>query len=285
MFRVTIGIPTFNRVEAITRSVMHLLDYKEQVRINILVIDNASTDGTFDELLQFEKFENFQVLKNSNNLGYAGNILRLFECCRTQYLILMSDEDEIFIDNLTIYLEYIEKVRPNFISPQAFIDGAIYRGRSHTSEISIDDFKRCSFYLSGLTFKVEKCLDSLKYIADNRTNNSALEVYPQVVLALFILGLEGGCFWWGRELVNKREQLPSKIFDIGGVNYYEVRARWMQYLGFIRCFKVLISRPNCKDKEALHNSLSMHRLSILTSAFRRLGAVMVILRKLLLNEK
>ena len=84
---LTIGIPTFNRIKAIT-SCMEFFEKKNlPEEIEILVIDNNSSDGTFKFLSERFTAENIRILKNKENLGFSGNTLQLIKECRTNYLL------------------------------------------------------------------------------------------------------------------------------------------------------------------------------------------------------
>jgi glycosyltransferase involved in cell wall biosynthesis len=260
---ITIGIPTYKRRDSVIQRVKDLLSYNIQDSIKILVIDNASPDGTFEGLSQFGTLKNLSILKNERNLGFAGSFLRMLKCCDTQYLIVVSDEDEILKINLPAYIDFLDKKSPDFVSPKALMNAEVYRGRAKTGLINLDDFESAGFYLSGLTYKIQKCSEGIKFIEKNRVNNSAAEMYPQIVMALFIIAKERQCYWWDGIITSSCEQLESHCFDIGGIPYYHLQGRWLQYKGFIDCFTELIEQAsNEKIKKMLQKSLISYEASL-----------------------
>lgn len=230
---LTIGIPTFNRRDAVLERISELFAKPLPSNVAVLVIDNHSTDGTFDAVLAAQKtFPDLRVIKNSENRGYAGNFFRLFEEAQTDYLLIDSDEDEVLIDKIDDFLEFLDNKKPSFCSPQAIVFERVYRGAGKEGLVAPADFKRCSFYLSGITFNVElgrKACEKVKPLVDK---NEAVHVYPQILLVVELL-LEGRCVWYSSALTVKRQQLHSHIANSDGSAYYHLVGRWRQSLGFI----------------------------------------------------
>lgn len=113
---LTIGIPTFNRRDAVLERIQELFAKPLPSNVSVLVIDNHSTDGTFDALLEAQReFPELRVTQNSENLGYAGNLFRLFEEAETDYLLIDSDEDEVLIDKIVDFLEFLDNKKPSFL--------------------------------------------------------------------------------------------------------------------------------------------------------------------------
>eukprot|EP01031_Cornospumella_fuschlensis_P009297 gene9297-11419_t len=179
---LTIGIPTYNRVETVKRRVSELLAL--DIPVEILVIDNASPDGTFAALTTNFSHRSLTVLENKTNLGYAGNLLRLIEEASTQYLLFLSDEDRIDPAGLETLIAFCREKSPVMVSPQAqSFTKLIYRGRKTTELIQPSEFQSSAFYISGITFNREIALVDVPLIRSLLATNSAAAVYPQVLLA------------------------------------------------------------------------------------------------------
>lgn len=95
-YRVTVAIPTFNRLELLKRSVESALSqgYED---LEIIISDNASTDGT-QQYLQGLLDPRIKVLLNSENRGMVANWERCLNSATGTYFILLSDDDA-FVDN------------------------------------------------------------------------------------------------------------------------------------------------------------------------------------------
>ena len=104
-FSLTISFPTYNRKSSIIARIKEIKDKAKYIGIKILIIDNNSEDGTFDSLIKIFKNENhISILKNKSNIGFAGNFFRLFRECKTDYILISSDEDEVKIDSIEEFL-------------------------------------------------------------------------------------------------------------------------------------------------------------------------------------
>jgi GT2 family glycosyltransferase len=71
---LSISIVTFNNKETINKCIESLIKHlPKEIDVIIYCIDNASSDGTFENLMAFEKkHEKIRIRKNQYNLGYGG---------------------------------------------------------------------------------------------------------------------------------------------------------------------------------------------------------------------
>lgn len=95
--RVTIAIPTFNRLGLLRRAVDSVLmqGYED---FEIIISDNASTDGTQDYLSTLCD-SRIKVLINSQNLGMVANWQQCLSSATGEYFLLMSDDDAFLDEN------------------------------------------------------------------------------------------------------------------------------------------------------------------------------------------
>ena len=93
--RVSVAIPTFNRIELLRRSVVSalLLTYPN---LEIIVSDNAGTDGTAEYLKSLND-PRLIILLGETNIGMAPNWDRCLAAATGEYFLLMSDDDA-FVD-------------------------------------------------------------------------------------------------------------------------------------------------------------------------------------------
>jgi len=90
---VSICIPVFNTVKYIGKTIESVLD-QQYSNIEILVQDNASTDGTW-ELLESLAYDHPQIKIecNQKNLGMSGNWNTVIRRAQGDYVILLSADD------------------------------------------------------------------------------------------------------------------------------------------------------------------------------------------------
>ncbi len=95
---VSIGIPTFNRVGPLARAVESAL-YQTYAPIEIIISDNASTDGTAAYCLRLtEQEERVSYVRLHDNVGALGNFERVLRSAQGHYFMWLGDDDWIDTD-------------------------------------------------------------------------------------------------------------------------------------------------------------------------------------------
>ncbi len=94
---LSLCIPTYNRLaylKAAVESGLRELTELTAKDAELLVIDNASTDGTWDFLADLQHMNpRLRLYRNSENLGFDGNYLRCVEEARGEFVWVMGDDD------------------------------------------------------------------------------------------------------------------------------------------------------------------------------------------------
>jgi len=93
---ISILVPTYNRAKYIKE----LLDrFKAELRklppgeVEVILVDNASTDETPDVARKFEHLEWFRFIRNATNVGASKNLFVALPACRGKYVWWMGDDD------------------------------------------------------------------------------------------------------------------------------------------------------------------------------------------------
>ena len=112
---LTIAIPTYNRAEILKQKLSFLFSTIDENCL-ILISDNASEDNTTDIVKPFmEQFSNIAYHRNTTNLGYDANVLKCVELSTTDYVWILSDDDDIEQNAPYIILNYIKQESPDLI--------------------------------------------------------------------------------------------------------------------------------------------------------------------------
>lgn len=248
---LTVGIPTFNRRDAVARRLDELIAADLPPSIDLLVIDNASPDNTASFLLERFSGSGVRILSNKENVGYAGNVFRLFDEAGAPYLMIDSDEDRIDVKGLVALAQFCAQNGPTFVSPIAQVGAnELYRGRARTRLIEATEFESASFYVSGLTYDVGFVRRHLGAVRALVPSNSAVTVYPQV--ALTALCVAAGQSWFFDQTVTRQvESHETAIVDPRGGHYGTVAGRWSGFLGFEEFFAEAISLAQRDQQSAL----------------------------------
>ncbi len=90
---VTIGIPVYNRVYAISKCIESVLSQETSLRFNVLIVDNCSNDGTKEILKKYSTLEQVKVVFNTHNVGLANNWTKVFNYSEADYTYLLHSDD------------------------------------------------------------------------------------------------------------------------------------------------------------------------------------------------
>jgi O-antigen biosynthesis protein len=85
---VTVVLLTFNRWD-LTRQALSLLAEETEPRYEVVIVDNASTDGTLDEL---GEVRGAKILRNPRNLGFGPANNQGAAMARGRYLLLLNSD-------------------------------------------------------------------------------------------------------------------------------------------------------------------------------------------------
>jgi glycosyltransferase involved in cell wall biosynthesis len=103
---ITIAIPSYNKAPYIKRCIESILCEKDLVD-QIILVDNASTDNTFEIAKEFSEF--VKCYKNDSNLGMSGNWNKCIELCQTDLLMIFHADDELIKGSISKYLDFFSK--------------------------------------------------------------------------------------------------------------------------------------------------------------------------------
>lgn len=87
---VSVIIPTYNRIEPLTKSLSSLFSMNRRHCMEVIVIDNGSIDGTSKMLaLQFPRVK---TIKNRQNIGFAPALNQGIRKSRGQFIFVTNDD-------------------------------------------------------------------------------------------------------------------------------------------------------------------------------------------------
>ena len=95
--KLQIILITYNRSKHVKNTLERLLEPDSPANhLNILVLDNNSTDSTAQVVQSFmHQHTNVSYHKNKYNLGIAGNIARAMELANQEYVWILGDDDNL----------------------------------------------------------------------------------------------------------------------------------------------------------------------------------------------
>jgi len=108
---VTVAIPAYNGARYLESAVQSVINQDYPVS-EIFIVDDNSTDNTYEtvEKLKIEiNNQNINYYKNIENIGYPKNWNRCFELCKTRFLIILHQDDELKKHCISKQLNFFEK--------------------------------------------------------------------------------------------------------------------------------------------------------------------------------
>ncbi|MFN3781367.1 MAG: glycosyltransferase family 2 protein, partial [Candidatus Kapaibacteriota bacterium] len=93
-FIASIIIPVFNKVELTKQCIQSILENTPEFKeLQLIIVDNASTDGTKEYLAQIaQNYKNMYVITNSRNLGFARACNQGISATHSKYIVLLNND-------------------------------------------------------------------------------------------------------------------------------------------------------------------------------------------------
>lgn len=123
MQKLTIVIPTYNRSESLKINIKLLEEAIEILGVgqlvNILISDNHSDDVEKTKLY-VKCYENVRLVIQDKNIGAEQNYRYVVDAAGTDWVMLLGDDDYIFMDYLRKVMNYINDEAVNAIVPNFY---------------------------------------------------------------------------------------------------------------------------------------------------------------------
>lgn len=113
---LSICIPTYNRVDALKKCVFSIVDskYYSPDIVEIVISDNASTDGTFEFVKQFVScHKNIIYNRNDRNIGGDLNFIKVLSIGNGEFLKLHNDYCEYWDEGLSFLINEVKRFKEN----------------------------------------------------------------------------------------------------------------------------------------------------------------------------
>jgi len=103
---ISICIANYNGIDLIGPCIESILNQKTDYNIEILVHDDASSDGSVEYIKS--KYPQVSVFQSKNNLGYCASNNLLAEHAKGKYLLFLNNDTTLFVDAIATFAEYTD---------------------------------------------------------------------------------------------------------------------------------------------------------------------------------
>jgi glycosyltransferase involved in cell wall biosynthesis len=268
---ITICIGTYNRSEIVTNLIKSLLSFELNNEIEILVIDDYSSDNTFENLSQFSDIPNVTVLRNQQNLGRARTQVKYFNLCKTEFLVELADDDYLLKDGLLELLDLLPKLDVDFLSTRwVGDDGSLLgRGSDKVQDVSLTNLRKASEHSIGCVFRASMIRHSEEYLLKRLDKGCALAFFWHQNIVLCMAMLNNLTFVSCPILLGGYAQegsATSNMKDSNGNEYFSLTSTFNKYLGLKEFYEDMLEQfpksPLFDELTILSNS---HNLSLYNS--------------------
>jgi glycosyltransferase involved in cell wall biosynthesis len=121
---LTISIPTWNRASYLALTLNRLSKELKTVAardVEVIVSDNCSNDST-ENVVKSVQMAGLPVryVRNPENLGSDYNIAQCFNLAKGKYVLILSDDDLIFDNSLSVLLAHLKTFNYGVVCLRAF---------------------------------------------------------------------------------------------------------------------------------------------------------------------
>lgn len=173
--KITFSIPTYKRERTLIETIESILFQDLKYEYDIIIVDNNPERGDVTELAleQYKNFKNIRYYKNNQNVGMAGNWNKCFLLPKSEWVVLLHDDDMIrpdYLNNIVpCFQNDVDAIFPELI---VFNDGYPLTEYSKTNTIrlcrkTIKDLFLSNNPPSGIIMRRSKVLELGGYSKQN----------------------------------------------------------------------------------------------------------------------
>ncbi len=195
--KLSIIIVSWNVKNFLSKCLYSLYEYRKNLNIEVIVVDNNSTDGSVEIIRN--KFPDSKIIANKKNLGFAKANNQGIAVSNADLILLLNPDTEIMEGTLQKMVEFMQK------NEKAGIAGCKHLNPDFTFQPSVRRFPNFLIILMLIT-KIAKIFPNnrlfLSYLAKDIDNSKNQQV-DQVAGSFFLIK---------KKLIDQIENFDEKFF-------------------------------------------------------------------------
>lgn len=104
---VTIAIVSYNTRDALRECLKSIERIRDEVKIEVVIVDNASTDGSL-AMLEWE-FPHIKILSNQENIGFASAVNQAFAASDSDFFMMLNPDTWVAKNAIVRLVEMAER--------------------------------------------------------------------------------------------------------------------------------------------------------------------------------
>lgn len=239
--KLTIVLPTYNRSHNACKRLEDLINDGIHLSNKIIVVNDGSSDDTYNKLEEFKDIQNVAILHNPNNLGYAKNLMFCINQCETEYVLFMTDDENY-------YHEYFLEIEEQICNANPMID---FMSCSWESPSSTRNFRKLAKidcfgiwksakHASGLIYNARSLKKYFKKLEEALEDSCLVaHFFPQIFLLHHVYANGGALYVCPIKIGGNDEAITTNINDHSGNNYKSIYNAFHRHISFQNFYKCL----------------------------------------------
>jgi len=241
--KLTIAYVTYNRKKFIIKRIKSILKKKLPTNIEVIVIDDNSTYGTYKSLIQLTKNSKIRVFKNHLNFGFSKNYFESLKKSRGEFVLWASDKENFYLEGIEYFYNWIKKIKKIDVAVLNFKRNFDTKGKmikvirkNNTRLIKPDEIWNCS-HAPGILWRKKAILSELKnYNLYKKKYPNFLYCNPHLIFIIKLIA-NNKCYFFDNEITFQAEYTKFSTFKKNSDSYWFLKSRWQQHKEIIELLK------------------------------------------------
>ena len=123
IFDVTVIMPVFNEVKTIENAISSVLELQDFFKLQLVVVDNCSTDGTKKLLQKMKNKTNFEIIFDAAPQGKGISVRKGLQIANGEIIYIIDADNEYTIKDLIKIINFMKSSELRFVLGNRHIAG------------------------------------------------------------------------------------------------------------------------------------------------------------------